>query len=448
MKIEISFDENIVHFHFYPDDFDVKIFDKPIHLSTRSCYFKLPFKIDPEEIHPDLLALSALLLCYPFVSQKIDFDFSVSQEFYNLCRTNLGLSITGVNKAIIRRQASGGIPALAYSGGVDSSAALALMPEKKLVYFIDRVQPYGKRTLYNKYAAITAFEDVNKKEPNAHRIQTDFEYLRSNVGFPVDQLNVDIPHPVAVPALLMADNCSIDSISYGVIMESIYMVGHEKYEDYALSRHYAKWTPFFEHVGINLFFPTAGITEVGTTIITEKTRFSQYIRSCMRGDENRACGKCIKCLRKSLLVHSIHGTCPDVSQIERNLDSNPVAMNIYGTINQHENIYRYIASQLPKNKFSILLENRLIIDGEDCSWMERWFPESIQLIPSKYRFEFLSRLFNYLRPMSESDIFFVKSWDVDVYRNKNNAAFMNWKSYFYNISSQSVRKFIDKNLSS
>jgi hypothetical protein len=445
LKIEISFESKSVHFKFYPDASDEKLFNKPIHLLTRGCFFELPFDITADKIHPDLLAFSALLLCYPFVDRQIDFDFEVSASFSSLCERNLGIIIGTKTKIIPSRKIIDGIPALAYSAGVDSSAALALMPNNKVVYFIDRVLPYGKKTLYNKYAATEAFKEVRTKENNAHRIPTDFEYLKSKVGFPVDQLNVDIPHPVAVPALLMADYYGIDSISYGVIMESVYMIGHEKYDDYKISAHYKKWTPFFELTGCELYLPTAGITEVGTAIITEKTRFSRYIRSCMRGDQINPCGKCIKCLRKSLLINTINGAFADISEIEKNMDSNPVAFDIYGQINQHENIYRYISAFLPENKFSKLLKNRLFIKEEDCHWMEGWFPDAIDLVPHKYRIDFLSKLFQYLRPMSEKEIFFVKSWDVDVYRNNDAVALKEWQEYFIDLASPSVKNYINKN---
>jgi len=160
MKVEVSFALKVVLFKFFPDEGDSKLYANEIHLSSRSCYFELPFEISAHEIHPDLLALSILLLCYPFIEERLDLDFSVSEDFSNLCKNNLGILVSNTSGLIEPRKVENGIPAMAYSGGVDSTAALALMPEKRIVYFIDRVQPYSKKTLYNKFAAIAAFDQV------------------------------------------------------------------------------------------------------------------------------------------------------------------------------------------------------------------------------------------------------------------------------------------------
>jgi hypothetical protein len=444
MRVDISFSSKVIGFRFYPDNNDEVLFSNEIHLSARGCFFELPFELRPESIHPDLLALSALILCYPFLKQSLEFDFSVSKNFVALCKNNLGIDVFSHVGNIKPREVKNGIPALAYSGGVDSTAALALMPETKLVYFLDRIQPFGKKTLYNKFAALSVFEEVVKTESLAYPIRTDMEYLRSKIGFPVDPLNVDVPHPVAIPALLMADEFAVDAIAYGVIMESVYMVGHEKYEDYAVSKHFLKWSPFFDLVSCSLFMPTAGITEVGTTIIAAKNRFSPYIRSCMRGDEQKSCGKCIKCLRKTLLQKAVNRDAIDVAGLQINLDSAQVVSNIYDIIFQHENIYRYIAKFLPENKFSKLLNSRIGINEEECIWMERWFQESVDLIPEKYRADYIVKVLGFLDPMTPLDISFVKAWDASKQRNTDQRAMDEWQYYIRDIVSDSVKKHIKK----
>jgi hypothetical protein len=131
-----------------------------------------------------------------------------------------------------------------------------------------------------------------------------------------------------------------------------------------------------------------------------------------------------------------------LSAAERNLDSAQVVLNLYGVIHQHENIYRYIANFLPENKLSKLLRERLLIDVEDCSWMEGWFPDAIELVPEKYRIDFLMKVFLYLPLMSVSNVNFVKSWDASQLRNNDGAALVAWQQYLFGLASPSVRKFI------
>ena len=54
-------------------------------------------------------------------------------------------------------------------------------------------------------------------------IESDLEYVRDPVGFPVDVAN-------SVPAILMADYLKLDSIAFGTIMEASYGVGHKNIE--------------------------------------------------------------------------------------------------------------------------------------------------------------------------------------------------------------------------
>ncbi|MCP3669845.1 MAG: hypothetical protein GY814_05340 [Gammaproteobacteria bacterium] len=446
MKVSVSFSDNLVYFDFKPDALDEVLLSKTTALGSRGCFFQLPVRVDETKIHPDLLALSSLLLVYTFISSTLDIPFSVSQDFIELCRTNLNIDVRCSKGSVCPRIINDGRPALAYSGGVDSTAALALMPDDTAVYFLDRVQPSFESTLYNKFAAISAFSDLSDKRDNCFHVKSNMEYLRSKVGFTVDPLNVDVPHPVAVPMLLMADVLAVDAIAYGVVMESAYMVGHEKFEDYTLSDHYKKWDPFFKLVSCHSYFPTAGLTEIGTTIISEKSKHSEYVRSCMRGDKNSPCCKCIKCLRKTLLNAAVHMKVVVLDEIKSNLNSVEVMRNIYGHIYQHENVYRYIAQNVSSNEFLLMLQSRVVVDDEDTSWMKRWYLNAIDLIPAKYRNEYLSSVLSMTDVMTDRDISFVTSWDANLLGNKNEDALKAWQNYLDSQAlSDTVKRFINKN---
>jgi len=443
VKVEVTFISNIVSFRFFPDKLDDELQHSPIHLSGRSCFFELPTTVTPDVTHPDLIALSALLLCYPFVHSRIELDFPVSKNFTELCEIKLGIDVRSPSGAVKKRLPIDGIPALAFSGGVDSNAALSLMPENSIVYFIDRAQPFGKKTLYNKFAAQSALDDLASKRTGVYSIPSDMEYLRSKTGFPQDPLNADIAYPVTVPALLMADIMKIDAFACGAIMDAVYRVGFDAFEDYPQSPHYLKWSAFFNLVECKLFFPTAGITEVGTMMISEKTHTSNYIRSCMRGDENKQCGKCIKCLRKSLLTAAVnrHGISKD--QILDNLNSTEVISNLLGERIKVENVYRYVCQFLQGDEFARNLKNRLEIEGEDCIWMERWFPDSIDLIPDKYRTSFIKNVFQFLEPMTFADIAFVKAWDINKLDRSNQARLHDWHQFLCNSVATPFKRLIE-----
>lgn len=426
MDVSVTFNDNLVLFDFHLGKEDDTLLDEPIHIKSRSCFFSLPEKIDESKIHPDLLAFAILLSAYPFIKSQLNLQFSVSEEFALLCKKRLGIDLPNVSKLVKPRVVSDGRPGLAFSGGVDSSAALPLMPEDTVFLFMDRVSPCFKKTLYDKTAALNAVDEIKKIRKYVYKSESNMEHMRNKVGFPVDQLNSDINFAAALPIVLMADIYSIDAISYGAILETIFNVGHNKYIDYSTSEHCNKWSPFFDLVSCPLFLPVAGISEVGTSMIVNKLSFSNQIRSCMRGNENSPCKKCIKCFRKISLDQAIVRGSRELGDIVENLNSREVINNLYNKI-KHENVYRYIADNLSSNVIFDSLKSRIQIESEDTTWMERWYPHSICLVPDKYQSDFVSRVKKYLDVMTVDDILFVESWDVTKVHNNNVDDLNNWR---------------------
>jgi len=426
MKVNISKNVETVFFDFELDEQDELLLDQPVHMANRGCFFQLPNEFD-ESTHPDLIALSVVLCVYPFVGKRIELPFSISQEFSDLFYKVSKKEIGPISKTVKPRKIENGKPSLSYSGGVDSTAALALMPKDTKVFFLDRVIPSYTRTLYDKTAPLSALSDVKKDGYEAYKIPSNMEYLRHRVGFPVDIAT-------AAPILLSADSLSIDSIGFGMVMESAYRVGHEKYLNYIDRVHYVRWGALFDIVGCSFFQPVAGLSEVATSIINEKYNISNMTRSCMRGGLGDSCGKCVKCFRKSLLEGAITSKGLDFDRVSKNVNSREVLKTIGVENIKHENVYRFIAQRLSKsdglisklfNKDSSYFVSQLIdrveYPDEDVKWMERWYPKSIELIPEKYQAEFKERLNNFVKDMDQEDIDFVESWDIsglDVDRSK------------------------------
>jgi hypothetical protein len=118
---------------------------------------------------------------------------------------------------------------LAFSGGVDSTAALSVMPKNTVSIFMDR--PLKGKSLYNPQAAHLAVESLKEIGYVSESVQCDLEYVRHPVGFPTDLSN-------GVPALLLADYFNASSIAFGTVLESAYGIGHERYRDYPIGAHY------------------------------------------------------------------------------------------------------------------------------------------------------------------------------------------------------------------
>src|SRR5690606_29497037 len=110
--------------------------------------------------------LIIILIVYPFVDEKIEVPIGVSQEFHDLFKEETQKSIYPVDKSLKPRHApQDSIPGLAYSGGVDSTAALTLLPETTTCFFLDRILPPDEKDLklYNKAAIYSTYEQLREK---------------------------------------------------------------------------------------------------------------------------------------------------------------------------------------------------------------------------------------------------------------------------------------------
>ena len=110
------------------------------------------------------------------------------------------------------------------------------MPKETVPVFLDR--PINGRSLYDKDAPYRICSELVEMGYEVLSIKSDLEYLRSPVGFPVDLAN-------SVPAVLLADLASFNSIAFGTIMESAYGIGHSQYRHYPKGNHFRLWSTLF-----------------------------------------------------------------------------------------------------------------------------------------------------------------------------------------------------------
>ena len=118
---------------------------------------------------------------------------------------------------------------MAFSGGADSSAALAIMPKDVSLVFMNR--PLKAKSVYDSSAPLEICHRLNEIGFDVEVIETNLEYLRDPVGFPTDLAN-------SIPAILHSEYLDIDSIAFGTVLESGYGIGHEHYINYSKGAHH------------------------------------------------------------------------------------------------------------------------------------------------------------------------------------------------------------------
>lgn len=410
MRIDVTQDGNTLRWTFHPEQSAKRGTGSARPLARNTCVVKLPEHWRAEDCHPDLLGLATILLSWPFTDEDVTLSFAISGALAELYAEIRGRTIGPIDAALAQRTAPGdGRPALAFSGGVDSTAALALMPESTVPVFLDRIYPAdtvaGAR-LYDNDAALYACEGMESFGYEVFRISTDFELIRKPVGFPVDVAT-------GVPAILMADALQFDSIAFGMVMESAYSIGRKGFEDYLSRTHYKHYGRLFEAVGTPFNLTVAGISEVGTSSIVLDTPLGSYSQSCIRGVRNSPCNNCWKCFRKDLLTRALTGEKFTNEVLDRAFSIREARKCLRDFPIKHEDVVTYFCSKHSGSHRVMSSLKQRVRGGElSVDWLRKWYPPSIELIPQQYREGFAKKLSGFLEPMTATEIQTAQEWDT------------------------------------
>ncbi len=331
------------------------------------------------KIHPDRLALVAILNTLPFCEERLHIGWPISEELIEATKVISRISITSEEGHIqpIKRGQSGR-HALSFSGGADSMAALGVMPKTTESVFMLRKKGQT-RSLYDSHAALESCRQLRNLGFTVHIVESDFEYLRNPIGFPTDL-------SVASPAILLADERNFCSIAFGTILESAYGTSGERFRDYVDSSHYRLWKPLFESVGLGYSLPVAGVSEVGSAKMCLELPVGRFHQSCIRGKWGEPCNKCWKCFRKNILISALEGDeIPEHSilsvkkskEIRKHLlENRPI---------KHEGVLAYSLERASGGGEIFNKLRKLVRVGSiNTDWMENWYPQSICLIDSGY----------------------------------------------------------------
>ncbi len=393
MRVDVVGLRNTLNFSFELDKSDGKYTER-ISMVQRKFTTKMPKGVTVADVHPDHLALIALLVAHPFVGRTFTVPWTVSERFAASCAkiSKYKVEFDG-SDAPPYRASTKSRPALAFSGGADSTASLLVMPENTLSVFMDR--PLKKKaSMYNKSAALATVAYANKSGHEVLSLECDVEYIREPLGFATDL----VP---SIPILALAASQNIDAVAFGTVMESAYRIGHEKARDYANSSHFRFWGRMFEAAGLPLYLPVSGVSEVGTSKIVLNSAFHPYTRSCIRGEWPNACENCWKCFRKNMLEGKLSegGVSEDylvrglaIPEVQKKMQAYPVS---------HENVLAW-ALQGCEGEVADMVLARLEGAERDLTYLESHFPPALALMPEHYREVTKTKLEQHLQPMQEA----------------------------------------------
>ena len=418
MKSRFDFVPGRLEINFERDSKDEEMIEaRRYSMTDTPIYFDLPEEIS--EIHPDLLGLTTILLCNQFTGENLQLPRPVSRLFYEMASGVISRYklVEDVDEDLEPIELNpNGRPGLSFSGGADSAAALAIMPARTVPVFMNR--PLRQESLYDSDAPLEICRILAEYGYEVFVINSNLEYIRNPPGFPTDLAN-------AIPCLLLSQYLELDSIAFGTVLESAYGIGHEHFIDYGNGSHWRFFGTLFSAVGVQLNLPTIGVSEVGTAMIGTKSPIASLGQSCIRGSWKNPCNHCWKCFRKELLGFSIYGDSYGDSDAqdslswryfdpEEMLSVNEVQVRLSAFPISHENVITYSLQRIDLEGHPSLgpIASKLNMDM-NLSFLEKWFSDSIEFVPDKYRNYVRSKILDFLEPTTYEEEVAIRSWDLN-----------------------------------
>lgn len=230
-------------------------------------FWDMPEGYDLSAAHPSLLELVAELLVVPWEPQT--------------------------RAPFSSHRSPGTRPALAFSGGVDSTAAALVMPENTLLGYHRRS---FSSMLDHRNADRLLSHLVDHEEREVVQVTSNHELIRAHhgkmVGFSSDLA-------CAAHLILLADHDDLGAIGFGMPIDNTYLAKGAKFRPFASSTYFTYWTERFANAGLDLLLPVSSLTEGGALNIVKQSPWLEHINSCMRGDGTAGCGQCWKCFHKN-----------------------------------------------------------------------------------------------------------------------------------------------------
>ena len=329
-------------------------------------------RLGSKEPHPDHLIMAGVLAFSPYFVDGVRFELPASSrmaEALMQTRWNVDLKEQSIEPY------SGSVPGLTYSGGVDSTTAAYIMQNGVAVYLSCREGVFFD-------FARKAIRALEKFGMDTRVVSCDVQTTRTPFGFATDT-------GVSIPCFVNAAELGLDSVSFGSILESCYGIGRGPFVDYIRSRHFVFWGGLYRAAGLPFNQVTAGLSEVATLDI--KNRSGLFGKSCLRS--RGECGKCYKCLRRLVTA----GKKVELTESLRK--------QINGR--HHFGILEYALYKHGIRCFSTA--NTL----KDMGFLERWYAPSAELLPEKYRNQISERIVSLVGMMDAEDVGRLMSYDPD-----------------------------------
>jgi len=318
--------------------------------------------------HADIIALICLIVFYPFLktSHKITFPFNISNQFVNILakhklttNVNIDHKLFTYNHNHNYSLQSKRVIALSWGGGLDSWAVYRLQPELYTV-LIHEEQEESPLPENDPLSLPLVKVSTNNRQIASNNDEKDAGWTTWV--------------SVLVTTLWLSQEYNINTVALGGNLGSLFLQDGKQY--YPAHVKPNLWFETFRLLGMELYLPLGGLTDLGVIKIISNDFLSKF-KYCWRSNQlGENCHQCLKCLRKEVLL----GKDIDQGEVLKHAFTGPS--------------FEYLKTR----------------NENLAQWVEKYYQPAFILIPSDMRNQLQRVLLNYVELLPKNLEFLVEHY--------------------------------------
>ena len=272
---------------------------------------------------------------------------------------------------------------LSFSGGLDSTAALCLMPDDSTLFYMER--NFESMIKHENAHFFTA--ELRKEGRNVVIVPSNHEKIRTNHG---KNPGFSTDYACMAHLILLADHYDLDAAATGMPLENTYFFHGSTLRDFAETRFWKHYSRIFAYIGLPLYQPVAGCSEILTSKIVDQSKYRRLSSSCLRSTAiGEKCEVCWKCFRKNIFNNRPWKMSNEISKF---LTKRPLKQGI-------ATLYALQVMKKSDNKIPKEATDLTPLLDHDLEFLNHYWAPYLDLIPSKYREYTKTKINTYSTPM-------------------------------------------------
>lgn len=277
----------------------------------------------------------------------------------------------------------GNKPGLSFSGGLDSTAALCLMPDNTTLFYMERNFP----SMIKHENALFFVSELEKGGRNVITVPSNHEKIRTNHG---KNPGFSTDYACMAHLILLSDHYDLDAAATGMPLENAYFFHGSTVRDFSKTNFWKHYSSIFAYIGLPLYQPVAGCSEILTSRIVEQSEYKHLSSSCLRSTAvGEKCEVCWKCFRKNIFNNMPWEMSNEISTF---LAKRPLKQGL-------ATLYALQIIHAAGEKIPDEASDLIPLLDHDLKFLHHYWAPYLDLIPKKYKKYTQERINTFSTPM-------------------------------------------------